>query len=108
LKPSAPPLDDQDVAAVVHPVSSYSSGAAGRAAAVSPPCYIGGQKASQALDLDQPSDDMMDQCPPSPPLSLAPLTVHGHCCCSAFNVLLRMHKSSHAVAPQVFHHGNYA
>jgi hypothetical protein len=103
-KPSAPPLDDQDAAAVVQPVSSYSSAEAD----VSPICYIGGQKASQALDLDQPSDDMMDQCPPSPPLSPAPLTMHGHCYCSTFNVLLRMHKSSHAVAPQVFHHGNYA
>jgi hypothetical protein len=42
LKPSAPPFEEEAVAAV-----------------------------SQALDLDQPSDDMMDQCPPSPPLLLS-------------------------------------
>jgi hypothetical protein len=72
LKPSAPPFEEEAVAAVSPPVSSCTSAAAVEVSAAESPSYhVASQKASQALDLDQPSDDMMDQCPPSPHLLLS-------------------------------------
>ncbi len=74
VKPSAPPADDEAYAAVAQPVLAHAGGSAARAAAAAvAPNAAARQPAAGSLplapSLDQPTEDMTDQCPPPPPIN---------------------------------------
>ena len=80
VKPSAPPADDEAYAAVAQPVLPHAGGSAARAAAAA--VAAAHQPAAGSLplapSLDQPSEDMMDQCPPPLPINTPSPLLYAH------------------------------
>jgi hypothetical protein len=86
VKPSAPPADDEAYVAVAQPVLPHAGGSAAHAAAaaVAPAHQPAAGDLPLAPNLDKPSDDMTDQCPPTPS---APSTL-AHSRAAAIHTLL--------------------
>ena len=80
VKPSAPPADDEAYVAVAQPVSPHAGGGAARvaAASVAPARQPAVGNLPLAPNLDEPSEEMTDQCLPPPSLHCQPCA----CWCS--------------------------
>jgi len=82
VKPSAPPADDEAYAAAPQPDFPLAGGSATRAAvaAVAPAHHPAAGSLPMAPNVNEPSEEMTDQCPPPPPLP--PVTSRAFACFS--------------------------